>query len=221
MRILFRVLSIVLVVTIPVTAFSLGANIVTRMPDVYQYEFKATDALKHFDINKNNDEMGEFISRFMFGKEKEFQLLIGDEEKPHQVFSKNEMQAAKSARTIMNVVAFLGIFATIMMTISFVTLKRYEFKKEIRKKFKLSVVIYISFLLLYLIGFFVISKMGYSMADMLKYAPNENDLLPEIITEGLQKRLYFSIAAVSTVIMSILGYAIYKLTAPKRIFSRN
>ncbi|MHC1724122.1 MAG: hypothetical protein AB9836_13065 [Aminipila sp.] len=221
MKILIKTFFIALAVTIPTTSFCLGANIVTRMPDVYQYEFKATDSLKNFDLNKNDDEMGEFISDYMFGKQAKFQLLIEDEDKPQPVFTNNEMSAVANGRKYMNIVAALGFVSFVLMVVSFIMLKKYEFDKEIRKEFKLGTIIYACLIVGYLIGFYMAAKTGHSLLDMLGYMPDEEDLLPQIITEGLQVRLYYSTAVVSTVIMAILGYAMFKITEPKRIFSRS
>lgn len=221
MRILFKVISVALVVTIPITSFCVGANIVTRMPDVYQYEFKATDAQKHFDVNKSNDEMGEFISDFMIGKQKKFQIITGDEDRPQVAFNENEMNVVANARKYMNIIAGIGILAAIIMIASFIILKKYEFDKLLRKQFKLSTFIYAIVLIVYLAVFFVCVKMEYNLGNILNYTANENDLLPNIISESLQKRLYLSTVVVSTIIIAIIGYITYKITEPKRMFSRN
>lgn len=221
MRILIKTFFIALAVTIPLTSFCLGANIVTRMPDVYQYEFKATDALKNFDFNKNDDEMGEFISDFMVGKQAKFQLLIEDEEKPQPVFTENEMSAMGNARKYMNITAVFGFISLVLMVVSFIILKRYEFDKEIRKQFKLGAIIFACLIVGYLVSFYVAAKTGHSLLDMLGYVPDEEDLLPQIMTEGLQKRLYYFTAIISTVTMGIIGYIMFKITEPKRIFSRS
>ncbi|WP_312647772.1 DUF1461 domain-containing protein [Aminipila sp.] len=221
MKILIKTLFIALAVTIPATSFCLGANIVTRMPDVYQYEFKATEALKNVELSKNDDEMGEFISDFMFGKQAQFQLLIEDEDKPQSIFTENEMSAMANARKYMNIVAALGFVACVLMVVSFIMLKKYEFNREIRKQYKLGAIIYVCLIVGYLVGFYVAAKTGHSLLDMLAYVPDEEDLLPQIMTEGLQVRLYYSTAVVSTIIMAIMGYAMFKITEPKKIFSRS
>lgn len=221
MKILIKTLSVVLAVTIPVTSFCLGANIVTRMPDGYQYEFKATDALKHIDIDKNNDEMGEFISDFMIGKEAQFQLVVGDEDRFQPLFTESEMLAAANARKYMNVVAVVGIISLVLMVTSIIMLKKYEFNREIRKEVRVGAIIYMGWMIVYLVGFYVVNKMGYSFRDVLIYVPGENDLLPQIITDELMKHLYYFTAIVSTIIMAIVGYVMYKITEPKRIFSRS
>ncbi|QHI71912.1 DUF1461 domain-containing protein [Aminipila terrae] len=221
MRILIKTFSIALAVTIPITSFCLGANIVTRMPDVYQYEFKATDVLKNFDLNKNDDQMGEFISDFMTGKIAKLQIIKEDDDRPQSVFTKNEMLAAANARKYMNILAAIGIMALIFMVVSFIMLKKYEFDKEIRRQFKLGAIIYGCLIVAYVAGYFIAAKTGHSLGDLLGYIPHEDDLLPQIITDGLKRRLFYSTAVVSTIIMGILGYIIYKITEPKRIFSRN
>lgn len=221
MKILIRILSVVLAVTIPVTSFCLGANVVTRMPDGYQYEFKATDALKHINLEKNNDEMGEFISDFMIGKELEFQLGVGDEDRFQTMFTENEMIAAANARKYMNIVAVIGAISLVLMVTSFIILKKHKFDREIRKEFRRGTIIYMVLMIGYLVGFYVVNKIGYSFWDMLIYVPGENDLLPQIITDKLMKHLYFFVAIVSTIIMAIVGYVMYKITEPKRIFSRS
>ena len=221
MRILMKTLSIALAVTIPITSLCLGINIATRMPDVYQYEFKAADVLHNLDLEKDNDQMGKFISDFMIGKTAEWQIITEDEDRTQRSFNENEMMAAATARKDINIVAAIGILALILMVTSFVMLKKYDFNKEIRKRFKLGAVIYVCLIAVYIAGFLIAAKTGHSLGDMLGYKPHEDDLLPQIITGELQRGLLYSSAVVSAVIMGIFGYIIYKITEPKRIFSRN
>ncbi|QIB68418.1 hypothetical protein Ami103574_03395 [Aminipila butyrica] len=221
MRLLMKTLSVALTVAIPLTVFCLGANIATRMPDVYQYQFKATDSLKNIDLNKNDDEMGEFISDFMMGKEAEFQLALDDDDRPQMIFNEKEMAAAAQARKDMNVVGIIGFISLILMVVAFVMLKRYGLEKEIRKRFKWGAIIYVGLLIAYLGGFFAAAKTGHTLPDMLGYVPQEEDILPQIITAELSRGLLLSVAAVSTVMMAILWYIMYKITEPKKIFSRS
>ncbi|MGN0710242.1 MAG: hypothetical protein ACI4LO_00670 [Anaerovoracaceae bacterium] len=220
MKILLKTFAIMLAVTIPLTSICLSINIAVRMPDVYQYEFKATNALKNLELGKGNDEMSEFISDFMMGKEKEFQIWKGDEDRPSAAFSEEETAAALRARMIANIVAVVGVLSIAGMTAAFVTLWKNELNGEIRKQFKKGVAIYAAVMIIYFVAFAVTSRMGYSFGDILGYAPSEEDLLPQIITASLINRICFVIAAISGVIMAIMGYFVFKVTEPKKIFSR-
>lgn len=220
MKILLKTFAIMLAVTIPLTSICLSINIAVRMPDVYQYEFKATNALKNLDLDKDNDEMSEFISDFMMGKEKEFQIWKGDEDRPSAAFSEEETAAAQKARMIANIVAVVGVLSVAGMIAAFVTLWKNEFNGEIRKQFKKGVAIYAAFMIIYFVVFALTSRMGYSLGNILGYTPGEEDLLSQLITDDLISRICFVIAGISGVIMAIMGYFVFKITEPKKIFSR-
>lgn len=220
MRVLFKTLAVLFVITVPVTAICASANVVMRMPDVYQYEFKSTNALNSFGLEKSDDEMGEFISDFMMGKEKEFQIWVGDEEKPQAVFNEGEVAAASRARLITNVIAVFGAVSAVGMAASFIVLKRNDFNREIRIQFKKSTAVYAVMVIIYLAGLFVMYNMGYTFSDILGYVPAEGDLAPQIITAGLMRKVYIMIAAISALLMGLIGYFVFKVTEPKKIFSR-
>lgn len=221
MRIFIRILSAALVVTIPITVFCVGINIVTRMPDVYQYEFKATDSLKYLDVDENNDEMGKFISNFMIGKEKNFQLYVGEDDKQQPLFEESQMQAVAYGRRLLNITVVLGAVSLALMVAAFILMKKYELEKELRGRFRLSLLVYCVMVLVYAGVFWVSSKNGYSLWDALGYVPGEEDVLIQLITDQLLNRLCYLIPVVSTVVMLITGYILHKITEPKKIFSRN
>ncbi|MBN7773709.1 DUF1461 domain-containing protein [Clostridium aminobutyricum] len=223
MKIFLRILSILLVVAIPIVTICLGINVATRMPDVYQYEFKSTDILDSMNIDLTDDEMGEFISHFMMGRTSQFQLWTEDDDKPDPVFSNDEMAAASQLRHDLNVLTIVSMILIIPMLIAFILLRRKELNQEIRKYYCRGLLLYVILLIVAVISITLLSSAEFTIWHLTDYVVKEEttDLLPQLITEGLVRKIELASLCISGVFMGIIGYVIYKITAPKRIFSRN
>lgn len=215
----YRTLLILFMIMLPITVVSLGANITARMPDVYQHEFKSTNGLTGLGLGKDSDEMGQFISDFMFGKSESFQIDVGDE-KHEFVFKERELKAVSTARRYLNVTAVFGVVAAVITIAAIFVAKKNEEDKELRSYFKKSISFYILFTIIYVGMFFALFPMGRSPGEIFGYIPLEEDLLPLIFTKELLKKMCISSVVVCTVIYSLVGYVVYKLTEPKKIFSR-
>lgn len=223
MKILLRILSILLVVALPIVTICLGINVAARMPDVYQYEFKATEVLGDVNINKNDDEMGEFISHFMVGKTSQFQLYTEDDDKPDPIFSKEETTAADQLRHQLNILAIIGIIFFIPMVTAFAVFKRKELDQEIRKYYNRGLLLYGILLVIGIIGNIILTTTHFTIWQLTDYVLKEDtaDILPKLITDDLVRKIEIASVCVSAVLMGIIGYIMNKITAPKRIFSRN
>lgn len=215
-----RILLILFIIMLPITVVSLGANITARMPDVYQFDFKATNGLSGLYLEKSDDEMGEFISDFMFGKVEAFQLEVGDDDEKELVFTAEESTAVAKARTYLNVLMVVGLVAMVIAVAAVIMAKRYGLDKELRGYFKKSVSVYAVITVAYVVVFFVILNMGHSPGEIVGYVPMEDEVLPLIFTKGLLTKICLTSAVVGSVLYGLIGYLIYKLTEPKKIFSR-
>jgi hypothetical protein len=223
MRIITRILSIVLIVTIPTVALCIGINAAARLPDVYQYQFKSTDTLDSMGLELTNDEMGGFISGFMVGRADTFQLWTGDEEKPQAVFTEEELAAMAQIRHYINMVAIIGIALIILLISSFVMLKRKEMNRDLRKYYCRSLAAYIILLAIFVTIKIVVLSGNFTIWDLTDYVFEEGttEILPQLITASLVKSIGRVALVISAILMAVIGYTTYKITAPKRIFSRS
>ena len=67
MRIVNIIITIILMVSIPVSIICLANNLTGSMPDLYQYELKSTDILTDSPIGKSEDEVAQIFADFMTG----------------------------------------------------------------------------------------------------------------------------------------------------------
>ena len=215
----YRTLLVLFVIMLPITVVSLGANLTARMPDVYQHDFKSTNGLSGLGLGMDDDEMGQFISDYMFGKTQEFQIDRG-EEKSDFVFEEKEMEAVRTARTYLNVLAVIGVVAAVFTIVAVFVAKKNDGDKELRSYFKKGVTFYVLITCIYVGAFFAVLWMGHSPGEIVGYIPMEEDVLPLIFTKELLTKVCLTTVVVSTVIYALLGYLLYKLTEPKKIFSR-
>ena len=76
MRVLVRILIGILVLCIPIVSILAAANLITRAPDLYSFEFTRSQVLTENKIRIDEKELSEYISDFMLGKEDEFDYKL-------------------------------------------------------------------------------------------------------------------------------------------------
>ncbi len=211
-------------ILLPVIAFSASNNIMLRLPDVYQYEFKSSDCLKNVDVPYNDDDMGEFISDFMIWKNQNLEIrevdLETNEAIGENVFSHEEVVFAKKVRSILDKKAIILVLSLIYcISILIYAIAKWE-KENIRQGLKYGIRFFMIMLIIYLGIYMKLENSPFMVMEKLGYAISEGDLLPQIITENMVLRLYLLVGIGAIVIMGIIWYAIRKITEPKRVFSR-
>lgn len=219
MKILLKTLAVLMSVTIPLCTFCIGSNIILRMPDVYTYEFKSSESLDDLNLGLNDDEAGEFISDFMFGKLDTIQRTASEESKT-PLFTEEEVKAANKIRLCLNIVAGLGTVFFAISVAAIVLMKKNGLDYEIRERAVRGVWVYIGVLILYALFLTASMKMNLSLGDYMGYKTEEDNLLPQIITISMQIKLAVAIGVVSSVVFGLAEHGIMRLTAPKKFFSR-
>ncbi len=221
MKILLRVLAACLIVAIPVFSLTAGANLVLRMPDVYQYEFKSTDALRNIPAGMNSDEMGEFISDYMMGKTSDFQVFYGDEAKPSSLFTQEEIDAAARTRVLAGWVLAVCLLALILMLLGIFMLMKNGFGEEIRKRLKRAFMVFGGLVVAYVVVLTCGGKLlNLKLLGFLSYVPLDEDYYSALFCQGLQTKILIMVPVISAIIMGLIVYVLHKVTEPKMIFTR-
>ena len=86
MSIFYRILFIIIAVCIPVVCILSAFNTVFRLPDLYVYEFNRNQIASEIDLGITDEELGQFFSDFMKGKEDEFDLFAEYRDREQAVF---------------------------------------------------------------------------------------------------------------------------------------
>lgn len=217
MKWIFKILAVGLAVGLPLLSLSLSMNIVLRMPDVYEYNFKATENLADIGIEKSDEEMGRRISDFMLMKR---DSLSDTEEDGQFKLSEPETEKLLRWRGVVNGTAVMALLSVVISVAAIVFFKKKELDEELRRQLKKGIYLYLYFGLLYCGIYIVLSKAGYPVHQLLTGSIPSETVLKQLMGPALVRVLYFAVAIVATVIMGILAYIVKSITKPKRIFSR-
>ena len=212
--------NVLIVILVPVVAICLSANIVTRMPDVYQYTFKSTEQLEAASLKVDSDELGDMISAFMIGKSVDFKVSQGNNADESADFLKEDMRILKNLRFWLNLLLVLGIAGLVVLISVFVVSKDVEEGEIVNRAIKRAIVSSaITFLMMFIC--WVINLLsGFAVWKNLLIYMGGSENLKMVITLSLLKYLYVAWGVVTGVLAVIVLYAASKFTEPKRMFSR-
>ena len=217
MNVLMRFLYIALILCIPVTSFLIAENLVCRAPDLYNYEFTKSQVLYEIDAGVSDNEMGEFFSDFMMGKEKEF-TYIADEDRPVNLFNANESGTMKQVRYVLNVSAVI-LSAAVFIGTAAAAVFFYRLQKEkVRMSYKWSWAVYTGMI----IGFFASIYIPAVNKTVFQWISADGfgaeSLLLQLITPVFIRDWFIANFIISLIAMIVLGSEILRITRPKRMF---
>lgn len=218
MKILNMVLSILLLISIPITTICISNNLTTRMPDIYQFEFKASQNMDSISIEKNEDQMGEFFSEFMFGKIDVFQIEYKVGENRDVLFTENEIESMNRFRKLENVVLIVAIVSFIVSLTCYILLYKQNLKKYLRETFIKALFFYTAISGILLALTFIKPVVQFYYNYIFNYEIKEFLVLPQLFSISLIFKMMLTTIAVSLVIMLILWYITWGITKPRRIF---
>lgn len=211
----------ILVIALPVLALCLSLNMVMRMPDVYQYVFKSTEQLDELNLFVDSDGFGDKLSSQMSFGNPNWKIVADDEgEYKIDFFSEKDMQILMALRKSLDTSAIFGTFALILLAFASFSLKDIDEGTFMRRAVKRSCFVYAGAFATQIIIFAVNIAMGFSSWDAWLASLEGSKNFYEVYTVLIMKYLYVSWLIVGMIIMILMVYGLFKLTKPRRIFSR-
>lgn len=218
MSVYYRILFIIIAITIPVVSILGAFNVVFRLPDLYVYEFNRIQIADEIDLGIPDDELGRFFSDFMKGKEEEFDLFTEYRDREQSVFGTVEQTNMEHARKLLNYSLYIlggGIFLVLLCYGIFLYKKK---KYELRSSFKAGILV-ITILMVILFILFNLDRSRSFLYSKLFINPfGADDVLPLMLTEQFAQISLVAVSAVSLVILVILASITWRLTKPRRMF---
>ncbi|WP_165445180.1 lipoprotein intramolecular transacylase Lit [Bacilliculturomica massiliensis] len=218
-----RVLLCWVVFLLPLVILAGAVNLIVRMPDFYQFEFNRTETPKTINLNVKNDDFADFFSDFMWGKKKEFELLVANDatDQEESVFPPEEQAAMERFRTILNLVSMAGAVALLPAAAAYYLWIRDGGKEQLRRAFLASVA-----LLVVYAGFCVFGLLSPGPSEFLKDvfmggSFSEDGLLYYVFTKKFVLHGAAAAGAVTAIIYLVVGMATWSVTRPYRMFGRD
>ncbi|MEL7656842.1 MAG: DUF1461 domain-containing protein [Bacillota bacterium] len=218
MSIFYRILFIIIAICIPVITVFGAMNIVYRMPDLYVYEFNNNEIANEIDLGIKDDELGQFFSDFMTGKEKEFDLFTEYRDREQSVFGTGEQINMENARKLLNHTLYIIGIALILAVISYGVFLLKKKKYELRIAFKTSIIVFAVMQAVFYI-LFLIEKTREFLYEMIFINPfGADDALPLMLTERFAKISVIANSVVALIMLIILASITWRITKPRRMF---
>lgn len=213
--------NIFILVLVPLVAICLSANIVVRLPDVYQYSFKSTQQLKSANLLVESDEFGEIISGFMVGKDVDFKVAQGYEaDQKYDFFTSGDIDILKDIRMKLNIILIFGLIALALLTAIIVACKDVDEGSLAGRAIKQAKVSSASVATLMIMFFAVALITNFSFCNKALETFGGSENFRFVVTLPLLKYMYLAWFVVTVVLEVIMLYVAGKITKPKRMFSR-
>jgi len=218
MKIVNLILSIILVISVPVSIICLTNNLTTRMPDLYQYELKSTEVLKDLSVEKNEDEMGQFLSEFMLGKTQKFQIEYQSGDNTDNLFTPEEQKTMEKYKSMSNAILFTGLVALFFSLVSYFLLYKQNLKILLRRTFSRAAILLAALIGTITLATFFSPLIKIQYAFLFDYEIKSFLALPKLLPKSFFVHSAVTTVGLSIIVMVILWYFTWKITKQRRIF---
>ena len=218
MSIFYRILFIIIAVSIPVVSILSAFNVVFRLPDIYVYEFNRNQIADEIDLGISDEELGQFFSEFMKGKEDDFDLFTEYRDREQAVFGTVEQINMENARQLLNYSLYViggTVFLTILSYFIFLLKKK---KQELRMAFKSGIFAFAIMLILFYAMFYIDQSRAFLYRQIFINPFGADDVLPLMLSEQFAQMSVIAVSAVALVILVILTSITWRMTKPRRMF---
>ena len=218
MKVIRRLLAGLLIVIIPCIAIGISANILTRLPDVYAFQFTRSQITEEIELTAKPAELAALFSSYLFGKAPAFELVSEYQGREQQIFTMREQIGMEKVKQHLNrllLLVLLLIPASLILI--YWLIKRGE-KELIRTAYKYAVLFFGIFWLWTLLA----PINGFLGGSVLKLIfgsgfDGESVLGLLLSRDFLVTWFYFNFIA-SSIILFILGNIIWRYTKERRMF---
>lgn len=211
------ILSWILIVAIPIATLGLSANIILRLPDLYQYQINKGELLKEYRASSQSEEVAALISEYMIHKVDELQYQTDEEDEMSLIFTKKDQEKAEAVRFFADVLGAITILSIVIITITYYLLIKEGHLAAIRSRFKLASVIFVALGILTLLCCHI-PNLKEKIFESVFYGVEELDFVYKLLCCGTYSAFCVTTVMFSIVIMLLFTYFTWKKTKERGIF---
>lgn len=219
MKMMYRILMVILVICIPIATILAAYNAVLRLPDLYTYQFNDAQVTKEIGLKLSGEELGEFFSDYMLGKEESFSLVADFREREQEVFALHEQLTMTHIRGLLDISLWVFAAAAFLIFLIYGISLRKKKKISLRSAYKFSAFLYLFLAGLNLAVFYYPAIRQKISAFLFQMPFGEEDVLPLMLTEAFARNSMLAALAGGMVLLIVLGSITWRLTRPRRMFS--
>ena len=213
-----RVLLVIMIICLPITSMIVSTNVLFRLPDFYEYAFAKEEQALDAALPVKPDRMSEIISRFMQGRDDEFSLPVEDLGEESEFFSMNEQIVMAGVRGLLNRVTIMGALAAVLLLFACWRLWHEGQHAELRRNWRYSIILFgIMATALGVLREWEASR-EYLASILLAQRLRSDDTLLLYLTESFAESAFWFCLGISTVLMLVFSYILFRITKPRRMF---
>lgn len=216
-----RLISLLLLISIPVFCIGIASGVLTRSADVYQYNLKSTQAVSNGTYFVSEDALIELLGDFMSGKTDTFALKEEVEYEPENVFTAQDEEVMTQYRQVCRTALAAGIGGAVLSLIIYVLLVRWKEKDLMRRIMGMSGVS------LFLFGGLHVLTLVYGPVRRVVYGRwidfslPEKDYLVQLVDNSFAVQLAVMTCVAAVIFYLILLYITFRLAGKRNVFKRS
>ena len=216
-----RLISFVLLISIPLFCLGISSGLLTRSADVYQYNLKSTQAVSNGTYFVDEDKLIALLGDYMSGETDDFSLMEEVEYEPENVFTRQDEQVMSQYRHVSRLVLVVGIAGAVLTAIVLVLLVYWREKDLMRRIIGASGCSLVLFGAVYVMAlvFGPFRRMTYGR--MIDFSLPENDYLVQLVDQSFAVQLAVMTCVAAVIIYLVLVYLTYRFAAKHNVFKRS
>lgn len=215
-----QLLAIILVISIPLAAICISSNVVLRLPDVYQYNLRSTQALNKTGRVIKEEKVIKLFGDFMQGKTDDFKLKEDVSYQPENVFSKADQRAMTNLRNALNVMLVIGILSFLLTVLGYFFLIRWRKKELQRRAFKKAAALFLILTILNTAMKLVPRLRDITWGQLFNMKFPKRDVLVQILEKSFAFHVTLFEVLLSLILMALLGYMTWQVAGRKKLFKK-
>lgn len=218
MKTMYRFFFVALILFVPLISILSASNLVLRLPDMYVYQFNSMDLTNEMNLEMTSEELGNFFSNYMLGKEDEFAIDTSYVGKEGPQFTAEENAIMRHFRGVLNHSLLVLFILTLLGLVMYIMLFRDDRKEALRVALKCAFFFYLLLLIIGLVGYFIPATRASLYSFIFQYPLQKEGLLTLIFTDSMAKTCLGAMVVVSAVVLGALASLTWRITRPKRMF---
>lgn len=216
-----RLISLLLLITIPVFCIGVASGVLTRSADVYQYNLKSTQAVSNGTYFVSEDALIELLGDFMSGKTDTFALKEEVEYEPENVFTEKDEAVMKQYRHVCRRALAAGIGGAVLTALIFGLLIRWKEKDLMRWIMGLSAGSLLLFGGLHVLALVYGPARSFIYGRWIDFALPEKDYLVQLVDNSFAVQLAVMTCLAAAIFYLLLLYGTFRLAGRHNVFKRS
>lgn len=213
----FRMLLLLLILIIPLTSYFAADNLITRMPDLYTYEFTAREVSDAMELSHTDKELGQLFAGYMTGQSDELVILNYTTEE-ETILTRAEQQSLAYFKNLLDKILIAAGTCLLGMLLIYFILLNQDWKEEIRSAYKWSFLVYLIFGAATFGLYYIPITRDLFLETLFLHPWPADGVLSTLIDHQFILHWLLLRTGIALVIMIVMGLITWRITKTRRMF---